>query len=59
MNISQWDSEDIHIFHLVEHHELPDVVEHVVVLGGGKGHVVDDGGVEAEDGGVEQGGCDH
>ena len=45
--------------HLVEHHELPDVVEHVVVLGGGKGHVVDDGGDVAKDGGVEEGGCDH
>ena len=45
--------------HLIEHHELPDIVEHVMVLGGGKGHVVDDGGHVAEDGGVEQGRGDH
>ena len=53
------DLEDILCCHLVEHHELPDVVEHVVVLGGGEGHVVDDGGDVAEDGGIEQGGGDH
>ena len=45
--------------HLVEHHELPDVVEDLVVLGGGQGHVVDDGGDVAEDGGVEERGCQH
>ena len=52
------DFKDI-LVHLVEHHELPDIVEHVVVFGGGEGHVVDDGGDVAEDGGVEQGGGDH
>ena len=30
-----------------------------MVLGGGEGHVVDDGGDVAEDGGIEQGGGDH
>ena len=45
--------------HLIEHHELPDIVEHVMVLGGGEGHVVNDGGHVAENGGVEQGRGDH
>ena len=59
--INYHDLEDIidEFNHLVEDHELPDVVEHVVVLGGGEGHVVDDGGHVAKDGGVEQGGGDH
>ena len=30
--------------HLVEDHELPHPVQHLVVLGRGQGHVVDDGG---------------
>ena len=50
----------LHLFlHLIEHHELPDIVEHVMVLGGGKGHVVNDGGHVAEDGGVQKGRGDH
>ena len=40
--------------YLVQLHELPHVVEHLVVLGGGRGHLLDDGGDVAEDGGVEQ-----
>ena len=41
--------------HLVKLHELPDAVEHVVVLGRGAGHLLDDGGHVSEDGGVEEG----
>ena len=41
--------------HLVKLHELPDAVEHVVVLGGGARHLLDDGGHVSEDGGVEEG----
>ena len=40
---------------LVQLHELPDAVEHVVVLGGGARHLLDDGGHVAEDRGVQQG----
>ena len=35
-------------------HELADVVEHVVVLGRGGRHLLDDGGHVAEDGGVQE-----
>ena len=45
--------------HLVEDHELPHAVQHLVVLGGGEGHVVDDGRDVTEDGGVEEGRDDH
>ena len=44
---------------LVQDHELPHPVQHLVVLGRGQGHVVDDGRHVAEDGGVEEGGDDH
>ena len=44
---------------LVQDHELPHPVQHLVVLGSGQGHVVDDGRHVAEDGGVEEGGDDH
>ena len=44
---------------LVQDHELPHPVQHLVVLGCGQGHVVDDGGHVPEDGGVEEGGDDH
>ena len=44
---------------LVQEHEFLDGVEHFVVLCGGQGHVVDDGGHVTEDGGVEEGGDDH
>ena len=40
--------------HLVQLHELPDVVQHVVVLGGGGRHLLDDGGHVPEDGGVQE-----
>ena len=44
---------------LVQDHELPHPVQHLVVLGSGQGHVVDDGRHVPEDGGVEEGGDDH
>lgn len=40
--------------HLVQLHELPHVVQHVVVLGGGGCHLLDDRGYVTEDRGVEQ-----
>ena len=45
--------------HLVENHELPHAVQHLVVLGGGECHVVYDGRHVPEDGGVQQGRHDH
>lgn len=40
--------------HLVQLHELAHVVEHVVVLGGGRRHLLDDGGHVPEDRGVQE-----
>ena len=34
-------------------HELPDAVQHVVVLGRGAGHLLDDGRHVTEDGGIK------
>ena len=39
---------------LVEDHELPHPVQHLVVLGRGQRHVVDDGGHVTEDGRVQK-----
>jgi len=40
--------------HLVQLHELANVVQHVVVLGRGRGHLLDDGGHVAKDRGIQQ-----
>ena len=42
----------------MEFHKLAYTVEHVVVLGGSTGHLLDDGGHVTKDGGVQQG-CAH
>lgn len=39
--------------HLVQLHEFPHVVQHVVILGGGGRHLLDDGGDVTEDRGVQ------
>lgn len=39
--------------HLVELHELPHIVEHIVILGGGGGHLLDDRGDVTEDRSVQ------
>lgn len=44
--------------HLVQLHEFAHVVQHVVVLGGGRRHLLNDGGDVAEYGRVQQG-CQH
>ena len=43
------------IIYLMQFHELSDAVEHVVVLGGGAGHLLDDRGHMPKYRRVEQG----
>ena len=43
------------IIHLMQFHELSDAVEHIVVLGGGAGHLLDDRGHMPKYRRVEQG----
>lgn len=40
--------------HLVQLHEFPHIVQHVVVLGGGRCHLLDDGCHMTENGGVQK-----